>query len=72
MILVPLVLYLDATWLSTNGMQTRNLFSMTIGNIERSIMNKHDEAKRLIGYMPTIAGHPPLPIFPLLPYLPPP
>jgi hypothetical protein len=54
-LLIPLIIYLDGTWLSSNGRQNGKPLSMTIGNINQSRMNKND-AKRLIAYMPAIPG----------------
>lgn len=54
-LLLPLILYLDGTWLSANGAHTIKPFMLTIGNFLLRTMNRN-EAKKLVCYMPDLGG----------------
>ena len=51
--LVPIILYLDGTWLSKNGRHNAKPISMSLGNFDKPVYNQ-DASKRVIGYMPPL------------------
>jgi hypothetical protein len=51
--LVPIILYLDGTWLSKNGRHNAKPISMSLGNFDKAVYNQ-DASKRVIGYMPPL------------------
>jgi hypothetical protein len=53
--ILPLVFYLDGTWVSRTGSSSIKPIAMTLGNFELGLSNR-DIAKRLVGYMPGLQG----------------
>jgi hypothetical protein len=53
--LVPIILYLDGTWLSKNGRHSAKPISMSLGNFSQAVYNQN-ASKRVIGYMPPMSG----------------
>ena len=52
---MPLVFYLDGTWVSGDRNSSIKPIAMTLGNFELKLSNR-DIAKRLVGYMPALQG----------------
>ena len=53
--ILPLVFYLDGTWVSKTGSSSIKPIAMSIGNFELELLNQ-DMAKRLVGFMPALTG----------------
>jgi hypothetical protein len=53
--LLPLIFYLDGTWVSRTGSSAIKPIAMTLGNFELKLSNL-DIAKRLVGFMPALRG----------------